>query len=123
MDTVFSWVPFHWQVVGTLGVLFMLSQMNYQQVRIVGRKSGEYLSMYMSKIPGWEGYCEPMICQQLSRAFIFTNALLDGMGTDNVPENSIDNILLSCRQDISKILDDERVQTVKRNTISTQNLN
>jgi hypothetical protein len=71
------------------------------------------ISNYLSCIPGWESYCEPLLCRQLSRIFIFTNALLEGMGSDNVDRDAIEDILQQCRLEITDELNSEIIWTEK----------
>lgn len=99
-------VPFSWQFMVTVGSgVLLLSRIHYKWVRMAGFRSGQTLSYYMSRLPGWESYCEPLLCRQLSRFFIFGNALLDGLGSDNMDRTVVDDILRKCRLEIGHELE------------------
>ena len=97
-------LPFSWQLGVVMMSVVAIGNLSYTSVRSGGFRSGQAVSYYMTRIPGWESYCEPMVCKQLSRLFIFTNALLEGMGSDNVDTGTVDQILYQCRQDIAQEL-------------------
>jgi hypothetical protein len=97
-------LPFSWQLGMLMVSVVAIGNLRYSVVRNGGYRSGQAVSYYMTRVPGWETYCEPLVCKQLSRLFIFTNALLEGLGSDNADKGAIEMILLQCRQDIAREL-------------------
>jgi hypothetical protein len=70
-------VPLSWYTIGHVST---------ENCKHTGFWFGSLVSNKCQHIPLWDSVCEPFIARQFCRIFIFSNAVLNGLKSDNQDE-------------------------------------
>jgi hypothetical protein len=93
MDNVFKFVglPLCW---------YGLGQLKTEDLRQGSFRQGRYISQKFKQFFWWDAFVEPFVITQFLRVFIIGNSFVEGLGSDNVDQDTIRGKLTELREEV-----------------------